>query len=510
MKRKLITAISIGFIAIISILILTSAALKIRGANDVIPTSSAAEVEICKYEDGKKSGEGAYYYDSEAVELLKDIFRGKYVTDNTSMVESIAPRIPDTDGDYYCITISTPGVFEKDLRFEIVDIYIDSKSGEYKICIETLSLSSYLDDTTMPITYVCINGIVLDTDKIDHYFSEGVARNVVAQDGEFYGTVKHISYGNQNLIKPRHFLYVTPLGDRTDIWVPFVVGGSTSTVSVGDNVKITYSGTNMDGTMRQDGYFAESVEITNVTKVRGQKDLLAASKDYIFDRTNVVAAQDFGTVVHVVRVKSGARGYLVYLADAMNSIGNLTCYWIDDNAIFSYEASSLLSQGKTDYRLDIFGVANSPYDNLDIKSAVSVSANMPSSSDTLTIGDIVKQSDISKIALLWNPLSSEKTVSTYDGKIKNILFSLLFEDKKIVDDRERFFALENSFANDFGNIAFIWLILNAEEQLSIKANTKTGEFTVVYTQIKGEDTFATPLYASAEGESINTRILRWL
>jgi hypothetical protein len=83
MKRKLITAISIGFIAIISILILTSAALKIRGANDVIPTSSAAEVEICKYEDGKKSGESAYYYDSEAVELLKDIFRGKYVTDKS-------------------------------------------------------------------------------------------------------------------------------------------------------------------------------------------------------------------------------------------------------------------------------------------------------------------------------------------------------------------------------------------------------------------------------------------
>ena len=135
---------------------------------------------------------------------------------------------------------------------------------------------------------------------------------------------------------------------------------------------------------------------------------------------------------------------------------------------------------------------------------------MPSSSDTLTIGDIVKQSDISKIALLWNPLSSERTVSTYDGKIKDILFTLLFEDKKIVDDRERFFALENSFANDFENIAFIWLILNAEEQLSINANRKTGEFTVVYTQIKGEDTFATPLYASAEGESINTMVLKWL
>ena len=170
-------------------------------------------------------------------------------------------------------------------------------------------------------------------------------------------------------------MYVSPLSGKSDIWIPFVVHNNKDLLTVGNKVKITYSGTMLDGTLRRDGFVADSIELTDANKVTGQKNPLAISDDYVFNRAEAVLRMDFGTVIHVVRVESGASGYLVYLVNADYNVGNLTCYWIDDNAIISDEAADLLSKGKTNYQIDIRGVANSPYKDIDIdiEAAVAVS-----------------------------------------------------------------------------------------------------------------------------------------
>ena len=198
-------------------------------------------------------------------------------------------------------------------------------------------------------------------------------KEVVAKDGEFYGTVAYVSAHKQSSDTPRSFVYLAPLGDESGIWVPFVVDGNADILTVGNKLKITYSGTALDGTMRRDGFVAESVELTEATKVTGQKNPLAISESYVFNRAESVLTQDFGTVVHVARIESGARGYFVYLSDADYNVGNLVCYWIDDNAIVPEDVASKLSSGESGYVLEVMGVANSPYESIDIDAAVSVS-----------------------------------------------------------------------------------------------------------------------------------------
>lgn len=531
MKRKPIVYISVILVAIIAILVLTGSALKIRGATDVIPTSSASCVIINKYNDGNKSIEEAYYYDSEAISLLKDIFRGKYVTDNATTVESIS--LDDSD-NYYHITVNTVGELESLKSSEAAEIYIDSRTGEYKIYVGKYSYSPFPPGTysysfVTENTYVSVNGIALDTDKIDRYFSEGVTRNVAAaKDGELYGIISYVAPYSKNTEDPsacKYYIGVQPLGVvDEETWVPFVVTAKTKTsfdfssdisdmplLSVGNRVKVTYSGTELDGRKLYTEFFAESIESANVGKIYSQNNPMEISSSYVFDPKEVVGVRDYGTVIHVARMKAGAKGYLVYLDYHGLGEGNLSCFWIDDNSDISKEALKMFSSGTPGYTINIEGFAtNRPENGLYIEAVASVSLEIPKAEADITIGDIIKQSDISKIALLWYPLSSNKNASIYEGRVKDMLFTLLLKDKRIIDDEERFFALENSFADDFENITFIWLILNPEEELSIKVNKKTGEFTIIYTQIKGDDAFPTPLYASAEGERINAGILRWL
>lgn len=196
---------------------------------------------------------------------------------------------------------------------------------------------------------------------------------VVVNDGELYGTIEYVSECSKGLDTPRYFVYVAPLGDESDVWIPFIVDGSTEILKVGNTVKITYFGTDLDGTMRRDGFVAESISLTDATRAEGNKNPLAIGSDYVLDRAEAVMTTDFGTVVHVARVETGASGYLVYLDGAYYDIGNLVCYWVDDNAIFTEEALDHLSKGMTGYQLKISGVANSPYENIDIEAAVSVS-----------------------------------------------------------------------------------------------------------------------------------------
>lgn len=513
MKRKLITAISIGFIAIISILILTGAALKIRGANDIIPTSSACEVVIHKLEDGKDVSAWAYYYDSEAVAFLTDVFRGKYVTDiHTETSLETDTGLTNPTGTRYFICVYTPDNFgEGGDNSQFVQIYIDAKSGEYKIYVANGS-PAWGDDIK---TYYNVKGINLDVDKIDRYFKENSPKNVTAQDGEFYGTVKYISDGNPNLSVPRHFLYVAPFGDRSGLWIPFVVSGSTSAVKVGDSVKITYSGTSMDGTLRRDGYFAETVEITDANRGWLQTDpLWLKGVKYKFNREDAVMTHDFGTVVHVVRIRfTKFAGYIVYLYDTNDDIGNLTCYWVDDRAIFSDEAKLLFLEGKTGYRLDILGVVEGPYDNLDIKAAVSVSAELPSESNiSATVGDIIKSSDVQEISFTWDLFSAYQPMPSYDGISKDMIFSILLKNKKITNDKERVQYVKSNLPIANGepfarNVAHVRLDVSEDEYLLVQVNKYSGEFILsFYKTVEGVSTVKT--YASAEGESINVELLK--
>ena len=294
-----------------------------------------------------------------------------------------------------------------------------------------------------------------------------------------------------------------------------MVSGSTSTVSVGDNVKITYSGTSMDGTLRRDGYFAETIEVTSANRGRLQKNPLELKEaKYNFNREDTVLTSDFGTVVHVTRqVYTNFKGYLVYLHDTNDDVGNLTCYWVDDRAIFSDEAKLLFLEGKTGYRLDILGVVDGPYDNLDIKAAVSVSAELPSESNiSATVGDIIKSSDVQEISFTWDPFSAYQPMPSYDGISKDMIFSILLKNKKITNDKERVQYVKSNLPIANGkpfirNVAHVRLDVNEDEYLLVQVNKYSGEFILsFYKTVEGVSIVKT--YASAEGESINVELLK--